>query len=322
MLGSAGTALALLGTIVIYFVAQDALGQGLAAMAWDRIAQDAQKCDPRLLSLGFVLLLAGYGTGIGLVPFHGWMSDALAAAPTPVAAIQSGLLLNLGLYALIRFKMILAGNAAAIDGGRLMIAFGLVSLASAAVALCRARDLTRLFGSTSVGQVGVMSFAFGMGGAVANVAGLLQMAMHPLVASALFFTAGHVVRSKATPRLADIRGLSVSHPVLAVALALAAAAAAALPPSGMFTAEFLLVSSSFARQPWLAVLLAGGLLAAFGALMWRMQGMLFGEPDAPAVASGGAPLPLFAHLALVLIAGVWLPDAMVRSFRLVAGQLG
>ncbi|HKG01274.1 MAG TPA: proton-conducting transporter membrane subunit, partial [Xanthobacteraceae bacterium] len=108
ILGSVGIALAFFGTILVYLVAQDVLGEGLAAMAWDAMVQTAGEFDPRLLSLAFVFLLVGYGTKVGLAPFHAWLPDAHAEGPTPISAVLSGLLLNVALYALLRFKMLLA----------------------------------------------------------------------------------------------------------------------------------------------------------------------------------------------------------------------
>src|SRR4051812_44055564 len=132
ILGSVGIALAFFGTILVYLVAQEVLGEGLQAMAWDTMLKEASRFDPKLLSLAFVFLLVGYGTKIGLAPFHAWLPDAHAEGPTPISAVLSGLLLNVALYALLRFKMIMAGNPNTINVGLVMIVLGLVSLVFAA----------------------------------------------------------------------------------------------------------------------------------------------------------------------------------------------
>jgi hydrogenase-4 component F len=322
ILGSVGIALAFFGTILIYLSAQEVLGEGLPALAWDELRRNAGKLDPKLLSLAFVFLLVGYGTKIGLAPFHAWLPDAHAEGPTPISAVLSGLLLNVALYALLRFKMIMAANPATIDVGLIMMVLGLVSLIFAAFMLYRRRDIKRLFAYSSIEHMGIMTFAFGIGGPLANFAGLLHMTMHSLTKSAIFFAVGHIAQVKGTQRIADIKGLSVTHPVLAVGLATGVVAIAGLPPFGVFTSEFMLVSSSFTRQPGLAVLLVFGLIVAFGALVWRLQDMLFGEPSGPSGAVKASYLPLFVHLALVLAAGVWLPEPVVQWFKVVAKQLG
>src|ERR1700676_4116435 len=128
ILGSVGIALAFFGTILVFLVSQEVLGEGLPAMAWDRMVGAAAKFDPRLLSLAFVFLLVGYGTKVGLAPFHAWLPDAHAEGPTPISAVLSGLLLNVALYALLRFKIVLAGNPATLNVGAVMAALGLLSL--------------------------------------------------------------------------------------------------------------------------------------------------------------------------------------------------
>ena len=294
----------------------------MPALAWDRLAQSSATFDPQLLSLAFVFLLVGYGTKVGLAPFHAWLPDAHAEGPTPISAVLSGLLLNVALYALLRFKIVVAGNPQTLDVGSIMIALGLISMVFASFMLYRRRDIKRLFAYSSIEHMGIMTFAFGMGGPLANFAGLLHMTMHSLTKSAIFFAVGHIAQVTGTQRIADIRGLSATQPVLAVGLALGVIAIAGLPPFGVFLSEFMLVSSSFARQPLLAIVLVAGLVIAFGALILRLQNVLFGEPSVPASRVKASYVPLFVHLAFVLMAGLWLPDPVVRWFRAVAAQLG
>jgi hydrogenase-4 component F len=322
ILGSVGIGLAFFGTILVYLVAQDVVGDGLPAMSWDLLVKSAPMLDPKLLSLAFVFLLVGYGTKVGLAPFHAWLPDAHAEGPTPISAVLSGLLLNVALYALLRFKMVLAGNPAAIDAGVIMVGLGLISLVFAAFMLYRRRDIKRLFAYSSVEHMGIAAFAFGMGGPLANFAGLLHMAMHSLIKSGIFFAVGHIAQVKGTQRIAAISGLSITHPVLAVLFSLGVIAIAGLPPFGMFTSEFMLVSSTFARQPALSIVLVAGLLIAFGALILRLQDIVFGEPTGKAYSVRASYIPAYVHLLLVLIAGLWLPDPVVQWFRSVAALLG
>ena len=110
ILGSVGIALALFGTILVYMAAKPVIGEGLYAMVWTVLVTKAAQFDPALLNVAFVFLLLGYGTKVGLAPLHAWLPDAHAEGPTPISAVLSGLLLNVALYALLRFKMILALN--------------------------------------------------------------------------------------------------------------------------------------------------------------------------------------------------------------------
>jgi hydrogenase-4 component F len=279
ILGSVGIALALFGTILVYMAALPVVGEGLDAMNWTVLIQRVSAFDPALLNVAFVFLLLGYGTKVGLVPMHAWLPDAHAEGPTPISAVLSGLLLNVALYALLRFKLLLAANPQAIAPGPLMVVLGLTSLIFAAFMLYRRRDIKRLFAYSSIEHMGIIVFAFGMGGPLANFAGLLHMTMHSLTKSAIFFTVGHIAQVKGTQQIADIRGLTVTHPWLGWSLVAGAVAIAGLPPFGIFMSEFLIVSSTFSHQPLLAIPLVFGLLVAFGALFLCVGGVAFGEPS-------------------------------------------
>ncbi len=322
ILGSVGIALALFGTILFYTAAQPVVGEGTDAMVWTVLVDKAAAFDPDLLSVAFVFLLLGYGTKVGLAPVHAWLPDAHAEGPTPISAVLSGLLLNVALYALLRFKILLAANPLAIAPGPLMVAMGLGSLVFAAFMLYRRRDIKRFFAYSSIEHMGIIVFAFGMGGPLANFAGLLHMVMHSLTKSAIFFAVGNIAQVKGTQRIAEIRGLTQSHPALGWGLVIGVLAIAGLPPMGIFMSEFLVVTSSFARLPLLALPLVLGLLVALGALLLRLTGIAFGEPTGSTAPSTGTNLPMQAHLALVLVAGVYLPPPLVAWFQHVGILLG
>jgi hydrogenase-4 component F len=322
ILGSVGIALALFGTILVYMAARPVIGDGYDAMVWTALMQKAAGFRPELLNVAFVFLMLGYGTKVGLAPLHAWLPDAHAEGPTPISAVLSGLLLNVALYALLRFKMLIAANPATLAPGPLMVTMGLVSLVFAAFMLYRRRDIKRMFAYSSIEHMGIITFAFGMGGPLANFAGLLHMTMHSLTKSAIFFAVGHVAQVKGTQRMSDIRGLTESHPVLGWGLVTGVVAIAGLPPLGIFMSEFLVVTSTFARQPLLAIVLVFGLLVASGALMLRLNEIAFGPATGSKAAVEASYVPLFSHLALVLAAGVFLPAPLVAWFQGVARLLG
>ena len=299
ILGSVGIGLALFGTILVYLAGQEHLGEGMPAMAWDRLAAHSAGFDPALLNLAFVFLLLGYGTKVGLVPVHAWLPDAHAEGPTPISAVLSGLLLNVALFALLRFRLIMAGNSAVLSPGPMMVTMGALSLVFAGFMIYRRRDIKRMFAYSSIEHMGIITLAFGLGGPLANFAGLLHMAMHSLTKSAIFFGVGYI-----------------SHRAQAEAEALP------VPPFGIFTSEFLLVTSTFARSPWLAILLVVGLMIAFSALALRLHGLAFGKTDKHHTLPAWRLIPMALQLGLVATAGVYLPGAVVAWFRHVADQLG
>ncbi len=321
ILGSVGIALALFGTILIYMAARPVVGEGPDGMVWTVLIEHAAALDPALLNLAFAFLLLGYGTKVGLAPLHAWLPDAHAEGPTPISAVLSGLLLNVALHAVLRFKLLLSANPGAIAPGPLLMTMGLVSLIFAGFMLYRRRDIKRLFAYSSIEHMGIIAFAFGLGGPLANFAALLHMTMHSLTKSAIFFTVGHIAQAKDTQKIADIRGLTVSHPMLGWGLVVGVVAIVGMPPTGVFMSEFLVVSSTFARLPLLAIPLVTGLLVAFAALMLKVHGLAFGEPTGVSHPVKASHLPMIAHLGLVLAAGLYLPPALVAWFQHVADLL-
>ena len=322
ILGSVGIALALFGTILVYMAARPVIGEGFDAMIWTVLITRASAFDPALLNVAFVFLLLGYGTKVGLAPLHAWLPDAHAEGPTPISAVLSGLLLNVALYALLRFKMLLAVNPAALAPGPLMVTMGLISLVFAAFMLYRRRDIKRMFAYSSIEHMGIITFAFGMGGPLANFAGLLHMTMHSLTKSAIFFAVGHIAQVKGTQRIADMGGLTETNPVLGWGLVLGVVAIAGLPPLGIFVSEFLIVTSTFARAPWLALVLVAGILIGVAALFLRLNAIAFGNPRGSTAKAEASYAPMFTHLALVFCAGIYMPPALVTWFQNVAKLLG
>jgi hydrogenase-4 component F len=321
ILGSVGIALALFGTILVYMAARPVVGEGLDAMVWTVLVERASGFDAALLDVAFVFLLLGYGTKVGLAPLHAWLPDAHAEGPTPISAVLSGLLLNVALYAVLRFKILLAANPLALAPGPLMVTMGLVSLVFAGFMLYRRRDIKRMFAYSSIEHMGIIAFAFGMGGPLANFAGLLHMVMHSLTKSAIFFSVGHIAQIKGTQKISEIRGLTETHPWLGWGLVVGVIAIAGLPPLGIFMSEFLVVTSTFAQAPLLALVLVFGLLVAFGALFLCLTTIAFGEPVGSTAPARASYVPMYAHLALVILAGLYLPPPLVEWFRHVAGLL-
>ncbi len=322
LLGSVGIALALFGTILVYMAAQPVVGEGTEAMLWTVLVARAGAFDPAFLDLAFVFLFLGYGTKVGLAPLQAWLPDAHAEGPTPISAVLSGLLLNVALYAVLRFKMLLAANPAALAPGPLMVTVGLATILFAGFMLYRRTDIKRMFAYSSIEHMGILAFAFGLGGPLANFAGLLHMVMHALTKSGIFFAVGHITQIKGTQDIARITGLTASHPVLGWGLVFGVVAIAGLPPFGLFMSEFLVVSSAVGDTPLLAVPLVIGLLVAFGALALRLSGLAFGAPSGSTSPGRASVVPMLVHFALVLAAGLYLPPVLVTWFEHVAAQLG
>src|SRR5260221_4763413 len=137
-----------------------------------------------------------------MVPMHIWLPEAHAEGQTPVSAVLSGLLLNVALYAVVRCKVLVEGSLHTEIAKDLMMGFGLLSVVVAAFLLSRQKDVKRLFAYSSIEHMGIITFAFGMRGAIANFAGLLHMTVHSLTNSAIVLPFGHA-RARTGPPVRD-----------------------------------------------------------------------------------------------------------------------
>ncbi len=170
--------------------------------------------------------------------------------------------------------------------------------------------------------MGLMTFAFGMGGAVANFAGLLHMTMHSLTKSAIFFAVGHASQKSGTQLMAQIRGLIRTSPTIGWGLLLGALAILGMPPFGVFASEFLILTTAMHAQPWATPILLGALGVAFAAIFGKVQPMVFGPATGQRLPHPPAILPVFLHLTLVLNLGLYLPPALAIWYRQAAALLG
>jgi len=317
-----GVAQALFGTILLYLAAERVLGDSGGALLWTHLAGIKTQLEPHIMALAFVFLLVGFGTKVGLVPVHNWLPDAHAEGPTPVSAILSGLLLNVALYAVLRSKVLTDGALGNDLAGNLMIAFGLLSVVVASFLLLRQKDVKRMFAYSSIEHMGIMTFAFGLGGPVATFAGLLHMTAHSLVKSAIFFSVGHAMQRAGTQIMDEIRGLVVVSPAVGWGLMLGAIAILGMPPFGIFASEFLILTTAMHDQPWTTPILVVSLAVAFAAIFNRVQSMAFGNPSNPQQGKNRFSLPVYLHLGLGLMLGIYIPAELNGWYREAARMIG
>src|SRR5262245_10052544 len=317
-----GIAQALFGTILLYFAAEKVLGSGGTALLWTHLNEVKGELEPTVLGLAFVFLLVGYGTKVGLAPLHNWLPDAHAEGPTPISAVLSGLLLNVALYAVVRAKVLVEGALGTHFAGNLMMGFGLLSVVVAAFLLSRQKDIKRLFAYSSVEHMGLMTFAFGMGGPLATFAAMLHMTVHSLTKSAIFFTVGHAAQHSGTQVMDRIRGMIESNPPIGWGLMLGSLAILGMPPFGVFASEFMLLTAAMHQQPWATPFLLAALGVALAAIFSKVQPMVFGNATAERLPHPPALVPVFVHLGIVLLLGLFIPPYLAAWYRQAAALIG
>ncbi len=317
-----GIAQALFGTVLLYMAAEKVLGSDGGALLWTHLDAVKAQLNPNIMTLAFAFLFIGYGTKVGLVPLHNWLPDAHAEGPTPVSAVLSGLLLNVALYAVLRSKVLADGALQSHLAGNLMMGFGLVSVVASVFLLLRQKDVKRMFAYSSIEHMGLMTFAFGMGGPIANFAGLLHMTVHSLVKSAIFFAVGHAAQKAGTQLMDEIRGLIKVSPTVAWGLMLGSLAILGMPPFGVFASEFLIVTTAMREQSWATPFLLVALGVAFATVFARVQPMVFGETSVKPLPHSPALVPVFVHLGLGLVLGLYIPPYLDMWYQQAARMLG
>jgi hydrogenase-4 component F len=222
----------------------------------------------------------------------------------------------------VRCKVLVDGALESRFAGDLMMGFGLLSVVVAAFFLARQKDVKRLFAYSSIEHMGLITFAFGMGGPVATFAGLLHMTVHSLTKSAIFFVVGHAAQKTGTQMMDQIRGLVVTNPTIGWGLMLGSLAILGMPPFGVFASEFLILSTAMQQQPWATPILLLALGVAFAAIFGKVQSMVFGETPLPRLPHPPALVPVFLHLALVLMLGIFIPPYLADWYRQAAALIG
>ncbi len=339
ILGSVGVGFALLGTILAYASSVPLLGETSDALDWPRLAAVASLLDPGLMRLAFIFALVGYGTKVGLAPFHTWLPDAHSQAPSPISALLSGVSLNVALYALIRFHLLASGTLGPAFSSTLLVLFGLLSLAVALPFIVAQGDLKRLLAYSSIEHMGLLAVAIGVGGRLALAGAALHLLGHALVKSTLFLSAGRIVDAFGTRRLGRLGGALERAPVAGGALLVGVLLVGGLPPSSVFAAEFAIIVGGAGRGFGPAIAIAAILLGlAFAGMTFHAMRLAWGGRQRPTTAAAEASEQVVAPghsrgdlldaalfgipLAAVAILGLWTPGPLREMLDAVATVLG
>lgn len=323
---SVGIAIAFVGTVLVYFAdvvhLQAQAVQDAHALRWTTLLRLAGSLEPRVIELAFVFLLVGYGTKAGLAPMHTWLPDAHSEAPAPVSALMSGVLLSVGIYAVLRFKPIVDAAAGPGFARRLLLGLGLLSLGVAAAFLWSPENYKRMLAYSSVEHVGIVCLGLGFGTPLAVAGALLHVANHALAKSVLFLLAGRIKAAYGSAEIASVRGLLRAMPATGRAFLAALLALMGLPPFGLFTSEVMILGAGVRDGHTVAPLAALALLViAFGGLLRAAHAMLHGTPGEPPVPARGGwagAAPMAAALVVLVLTGMAWPPGLAAALERIA----
>jgi hydrogenase-4 component F len=315
IISSVGIALAFMGTVLVYYAAVTQVGE--IGLSWTTLIAVASRLNPDIVKLAFVFILIGYGTKAGLAPMHTWLPDAHSEAPAPISALMSGVLLNVGLYALMRFKAVTDIAAGSTFSSTWLMRFGLLSLGLAAAFLISQRNYKRMLAYSSVEHTGIVALGLGFGGYWGTLGALLHIVNHALSKSMLFILSGSVLLKYRTTEISGVRGLLKAAPWTGFAFLCGILALIGLPPFGLFISEFLIFQAGFAvHSVAYAVTGIALLVLIFAGMLGSVNSMLYGsspEPLRPGDPLRWSIVPLAVNIILLVGLGLTLPDG-VRNF--------
>ncbi len=307
---SVGIAMALLGSVLIT-VAMDA-GNVDAPVSFSGLTAVAREIDPRWLKAGFVFILVGYGTKMGLAPMHTWLPDAHSEAPGPASALLSGVLLNCAYLAIFKTNQIMhAAGQGDFSGGILMV-FGLISIMAAATYIIKQTEYKRLLAYSSIENMGIIAFGTGIGG-IAVYGAVICLIHHSFIKSSLFLTSGNLLLGYGCKNIDNIGELAGLMPRTFVAFFGGFVAISAFPPFGMFIGEMFIVIGAFRTGRYLeAVVFILGICVIFAGFANQIMKISFDETKTRhrMHVPNSMLWPQYLLLLTSVVLSFWMPDTL------------
>ncbi len=319
---SVGIALALLGSVLLS-LSMD-LGGVTAPVAFSSLTAVAAQLDAFWLKTGFVFILVGYGTKMGLAPMHTWLPDAHSEAPSPASALLSGVLLNCAYLGIFKTNKIMFAAGLGDFSGRVLMVFGLASILAAATFILKQTEYKRLLAYSSIENMGIIAFGTGVGG-IGVYGAVLCLIHHSLIKSSLFLSSGNILLGYGS-RLIDGTGkLARRMPKTFVAFFGGFAGISGFPPFGIFLGELFIIIGAFRGGHYVTVgLFALSLCAIFAGFANHTMKMAFGDAAADTRIEEKPIMvwPQYALLATSVVLCFWMPGTLSQTIAQAVQTIG
>jgi hydrogenase-4 component F len=327
---SVGIAIAMLGIVFLHISSLNSIA-GNDLLDWTALYAHADSLNGSVLRFAFLFILVGFGTKAGLAPMHTWLPDAHSQAPSPVSAMLSGLLLNTSLYPIIRVVSIVNKNTGGSSfTGRLLIAIGLISLATAAIFIITQKDYKRLLAYSSIEHIGVVTIAIGVFTPAAVFGALLHMINHSFTKSMLFLASGNILQKYGTRKIDKVRNLIKVLPFSGPIFFIGLFAIGGTPPFSIFASEFSILMSIFDHKNFvLGISVVALLTLAFVGITATLFRLFYGENAISDITPGetnpyGAAV-LLLLLGIISITGLLMPqgimDLILEAQNIITGSI-
>jgi formate hydrogenlyase subunit 3/multisubunit Na+/H+ antiporter MnhD subunit len=250
-----------------------------------------------------VLLLIGFGTKAGLAPFHPWIPDAHAEAPTVMSAILSGIIIKVPLYAILRIMNLFAPRFPEL--GSLLMGIGVFSMLLGSLLALLQDDLKRLLAYSSAAQIGYVAAGIGAVSYLGYYGALLHIAHHALTKALLFMAGGIVAAMANTRNIPSLGGIARKMPATSIFFLIGALSLGGVPLFSGFISKLTVILALTQARAWVSVTIAVGVsLLTLAYILRAFQRVFWGEPRSPEAASEDikeAPLPMLLAMALLAL---------------------
>jgi len=274
MICSLGIGLGLVG--IILFIYSVGMGAEFDVLNWTYIVKNYHVFDSSVVKTAFAFIFVGVGTKAGIAPMHTWLPDGHSEAPSPVSAMMSGILLNLALYVIVRFYVIMRFIYGIFNIKYLLIIFACISLIVSVFSMLKQGNYKRLLAFSSVENIGIITLGLGIGSYMSIFGALLHSIIHALAKTLLFLTAGNILSALKTKRVDKIEALIKIMPKNAIVMIIGMLILTGMPPFAAFFSEFNILVGAVEKGHYIsAVLLVVCLLIAFTAFINIFFKMIF-----------------------------------------------
>ena len=310
---SVGIAMALVGAVLIT-VSIDVGGVD-SPLGFSALTAVAEGLDPLWLKVGFVFILVGYGTKMGLAPMHTWLPDAHSEAPSPASALLSGVLLNCAYLGIFKTNKILQAAGLGDFSGTILIVFGLISMLAAATFILRQNEYKRLLAYSSIENMGIIAFGTGIGG-IGAFGALLCLIHHSLIKSSLFLTSGNILYGYGSRLIEKVGRLSGRMPKTFVAFFGGFIGISGFPPFGLFLGELLIIIAAFQTGHYVAVgIFLASLCVIFAGFARHLMSIAYGPSESEEGIEERAAMvwPQYALLLTSIVLCFWMPETLYQA---------
>lgn len=313
----------IIGLIILFAMTKQATGAG--TLNWDVLMREASRLSPTLFTFSFIFIFIGFAAKAGIVPFHTWLPQAHAKAPSVISVLLSAVLLNIGIFGILRLYAVAHQTTAWRTVSPVLIIFGTLSIAIASLSMLPRGNVKKLIAFSSIEHMGFILVAIGIGTPVVIFWVLFHTLAHALVKTLLFFSAGILNRQYHSNQFEDMKDAFRLQPLASWGLMIGSIAIIGVPLFPVFLSK-LYILTQIAN---FSLLLLFGILifflvvaAAFAAILIRTFSQKGDTHPGHYHVALSMQIPMLTLFAGIVLLGLWFPAGYREMLQNIVSSLG